>query len=574
MVQTGKTSSAFQNRSTIKANRANEKVEKSKKKQQRKRNDRIRAAAKWEGKANRAEEKADKAQEKFQEKLQKRRYYRIHAQASPSGKLPQHRVADGVNRSVHKELAQEEEDNLGVQSAHWAEQTVEQGVKGVHRRQRRIYQKARHKVEKAEKKLDRTNVKALQKKAAAQDSYSSNPLSKWQQKRRIRKDYYAAKKAAGRRALSTIRPTTEQKLRQWVISHVNAKAVVLLLAGAYAVGMVVTMFSSCSLLFQGSAAAGAAMGTYPAADEEMLAAEAEYVAMEDQLRVSMESYESTHDYDEYHIEMDDTGHDPYVLISLITACHQDAWTLDEVKDTMERIFSRQYTVTEDVKVERRFRDEEVTWVDDDGESHTESQRVYYDYRICSVTMKNNDLSMQAMYILDENQLKSYSIYMAGLGNRPDLFPTSEYINKYINNPPEKYDIPQEYLDQDETFAAMMKEAEKYLGFPYVWGGTSPSTSFDCSGFVSWVINHSGWDVGRLGVLGLEDLCTPVSAAQAKPGDLVFFIGTYDAPLPGPTHVGIYVGDNMFIHCGDPISYASLGESYWQSHFYSFGRLYD
>ena len=186
-----------------------------------------------------------------------------------------------------------------------------------------------------------------------------------------------------------------------------------------------------------------------------------------------------------------------------------------------------------------------------------------------VTLENFNLSHVPVYIMSEEQLGMYATYMATLGNRPDLFPGSGYIGKYVEGSYTDYDIPPEALD-DEVFAAIIKEAEKYLGYPYVWGGSSPSTSFDCSGFVSWVINHSGWDVGRLGAQGLCNICTPVSSANVKPGDLVFFTGTYDTP--GVSHVGIYVGNNMMIHCGDPISYANLNSSYWQSHFYRYGRL--
>jgi cell wall-associated NlpC family hydrolase len=195
--------------------------------------------------------------------------------------------------------------------------------------------------------------------------------------------------------------------------------------------------------------------------------------------------------------------------------------------------------------------------------------VPYDYYICTVTLENFNLSHVPVYIMSEEQLGMYATYMATLGNRPDLFPGSGYIGKYVEGSYTDYDIPPEALD-DEVFAAIIKEAEKYLGYPYIWGGSSPSTSFDCSGFVSWVINHSGWDVGRLGAQGLCNICTPVSSANVKPGDLVFFIGTYDTP--GVSHVGIYVGNNMMIHCGDPISYANLNSSYWQSHFYRYGRL--
>ena len=520
-------------------------------------------------KADRAQEKADKAAEKFEALIQKKRYYRIHAQTKASGKIPQHRLSKSVNTAVHRKLEKDEESNVGVQAAHRTEQAVEQLHRGVHGHQVRRYSRVRHKAEKAEKKLDKANIKVLEKKEKL-TSQPSNPISKWQQRRRIRQEYREAKKAAGKSATTVFRPTRSQKVKQWVYRHVNFKTGVFVLAGAYVVGMMVTMFSSCTILFQGGAASSASNVMYLSDDEDILGAEAAYCAMEAELQSTVDSYESTHSYDEYHYELDDIGHDPYVLISMVSAYHRDAWTLDEVQETLEMIFERQYTLSENVEVERRFRiEEEVT---PDGQ--TVQNRVYYDYFICSVTLENFDLSMLPMYILSGEQLSSYSIYMAGLGGRPDLFPESEYVNKYIENPPRDYDVPQEYLDNDPTFAAMMKEAEKYLGYPYVWGGTNPSTSFDCSGYVSWVINHAGWDVGRLGVLSLQALCTPVSAAQAKPGDLVFFENTYDAPLPGPTHVGIYVGDNMFIHCGDPISYASLNEPYWQSHFHSFGKLYD
>ena len=215
------------------------------------------------------------------------------------------------------------------------------------------------------------------------------------------------------------------------------------------------------------------------------------------------------------------------------------------------LFDRQYILTERVEVETRY--------DSDDEP--------YSWYICYVTLENKNLSHLPVSLLSEEQMSRYSIYMSTLGNRPDLFPDSPYVDKYIANPPEGYEVPGEYLD-DETFAAIFSEAEKYIGYPYVWGGSSPSTSFDCSGYVSWVINHSGWNVGRLGAQGLYNICTPTSSP--RPGDLVFFKGTYDTP--GVSHCGIYVGDGRMLHCGDPIGYANLNTSYWQSHFYAYGRL--
>lgn len=254
-------------------------------------------------------------------------------------------------------------------------------------------------------------------------------------------------------------------------------------------------------------------------------------------------------------------------VSLLCALHEGQWTIGEVQGTLQMLFDRQYILTEDVVVETRYRTETDTWTDEDGNSHTDIYQVPYDYYICTVTLENFDLSHVPVYVMGEDQLSRYAIYMATLGNRPDLFPDSPYVNKYITGKPGDYEVPGEYLD-DETFAAMLAEAQKYIGYPYVWGGSSPATSFDCSGYVSWVINHSGWNVGRLGAQGLYNICTPTSSP--KPGDLVFFKGTYDTP--GVSHCGIYVGDGKMLHCGDPIGYTNLNTSYWQSHFYAYGRL--
>ena len=333
--------------------------------------------------------------------------------------------------------------------------------------------------------------------------------------------------------------------------------------------VLVLSLQSCasSLITLGNAAAGAVGATtYPAQDGDMLGAEAAYCSLEAELQHYLDTYESTHDYDEYHFDLDAIEHDPYVLVSILSAWHEGEWTLADVQPTLQMLFDRQYTLTENVVKERRYYIETDTWTDEEGNTHTDSYRVYYDYYICTVTLDNFNLSHLPIYIMGEEKVSRYSLYMATLGNRPDLFPGSSYVGKYTS-PPEGYEVPGEYLD-DETFAAMLSEAEKYLGYPYVWGGSSPATSFDCSGFVSWVVNHSGWNVGRLGAQGLYNICT--STSSPRPGDLVFFKGTYDTP--GVSHCGIYVGDGMMLHCGDPISYANLNSSYWQAHFYAYGRL--
>ena len=496
----------------------------------------------------------------------------------PPSKLT-HAVRDApanfVLSQVHREVAQSEDDNVGVEAAHKVEQTVESGGRLVQSAHRAHQLKPYRAAIRAEKKLERANIDALQKKAEI-DRPTSNPVSKWQQKQAIKKQYAAAKhnqaaqttaKAAENTAKAAKKAAEKaEKAGKYVWEHRRgfaiAAAILLMLA------FLLNGLSSCSVLMDG-VGSGIAASTYPSQDADMLGAEAQYCAMEAELQRYLDTYESTHDYDEYHFDLDTIEHDPYVLISMITALHQGEWTLDEVQGTLQMLFDRQYILTEDVVVETRYRTETDTWTDADGNTHTDTYQVPYDYYICTVTLENFNLSHVPVYIMSEEQLGMYATYMATLGNRPDLFPGSGYIGKYVEGSYTDYDIPPEALD-DEVFAAIIKEAEKYLGYPYVWGGSSPSTSFDCSGFVSWVINHSGWDVGRLGAQGLCNICTPVSSANVKPGDLVFFTGTYDTP--GVSHVGIYVGNNMMIHCGDPISYANLNSSYWQSHFYRYGRL--
>ena len=540
-----------------------------------------------------AEAKADKAQAKIPKKtvVKKERGFdpatgKVKTQLrfeevdkkKPPSKLT-HAVQDApanlILSQVHREVRQSEDDNVGVEAAHKVEQAVESGGRLVQSAHRAHQLKPYRAAIRAEKKLERANLDALQKKAEI-DSPTSNPVSKWQQKQAIKKQYAAAKhnqaaqttaKAAENTAKAAKKAAEKaEKAGKYVWEHRRgfaiAAAILLMLA------FLLNGLSSCSVIMDG-VGSGIAASTYPSQDADMLGAEAQYCAMEAELQRYLDTYESTHDYDEYHFDLDTIEHDPYVLISMITALHQGEWTLDEVQGTLQMLFDRQYILTEDVVVETRYRTETDTWTDADGNTHTDTYQVPYDYYICTVTLENFNLSHVPVYIMSEEQLGMYATYMATLGNRPDLFPGSGYIGKYVEGSYTDYDIPPEALD-DEVFAAIIKEAEKYLGYPYVWGGSSPSTSFDCSGFVSWVINHSGWDVGRLGAQGLCNICAPVSSANVKPGDLVFFTGTYDTP--GVSHVGIYVGNNMMIHCGDPISYANLNSSYWQSHFYRYGRL--
>lgn len=468
--------------------------------------------------------------------------------------------------SFHRSVQRYENDNVGVESAHRLEESAETSgrlVQSAHRS--RQHRKARAAV-RSESRLQKAKLDALYQKA--QTAFpTSNPVSRWRQKQAIRKQYAAAKtgkaahttyKTAGNTTKAAKKTAQEsKKTGQFVWRH--RKGLSIALAIGLMAAFLLNSLSSCSMLVQ-SGGSGVALSTYPAQDADILGAEAAYCALETDLQSSLDNYEAAHDYDEYRYDLDEIGHDPYVLISIISALHPSEWALDEVQGTLQMLFGQQYILTESVEVETR------TVTADDGTTAQE------EYSICTVTLENFNLSHVPVYIMGEDQLGMYATYMATLGNRPDLFADSQYVGLYADGNYLHYDVPPEALE-DEVFAAMLREAEKYLGYPYVWGGSSPSTSFDCSGYVSWVINHSGWNVGRLGAQGLCNICTPVSAANARPGDLVFFKHTYAAPDPdGVTHVGIYVGNSMMIHCGDPISYANLNENYWQQHFYCYGRL--
>ena len=504
---------------------------------------------------------------------------KLEGKKPPKPRGPVRRVLGAAGWSahgfVHGKVYEVEHENVGTEGAHRSELVGEAvGRAAVHTVKKRIREHPARAVHKAEAQYIKARAD-YQFRMAAQENpeLAKNAVTRYWHKQKLKKQYakqarQAAKqtakqgaKAAGKTAAAT------EKLAERAVGFVKRHPVGVLLALACAVLLFSLQSCASSLVSLGNAAAGAVGATtYPAEDGDMLGAEAAYCSLEAELQHYLDTYESTHDYDEYHFDLDAIEHDPYVLVSILSAWHEGEWTLADVQPTLQMLFDRQYTLTENVVKERRYYIETDTWTDEDGNTHTDSYRVYYDYYICTVTLDNFNLSHLPIYIMGEDKVSRYSLYMATLGNRPDLFPGSSYVGKYTS-PPEGYEVPGEYLD-DETFAAMLSEAEKYLGYPYVWGGSSPATSFDCSGFVSWVVNHSGWNVGRLGAQGLYNICTRTSSP--RPGDLVFFKGTYDTP--GVSHCGIYVGDGMMIHCGDPISYANLNSSYWQAHFYAYGRL--
>ena len=486
-----------------------------------------------------------------------------------------HTAGHGVHGFVHGKLYEVEHENVGTEGAHRSELAAESVYRFGRRKLRKAIREHPAKaVERAESKHIKATADYYYRKTVEEhpEMQESGAVSRYLQKQKIKRQYAKQAREATRQTAKAAEGTASVtgKLTEKVSAYIKEHPGGLLLLVAAFLLLVVLQSCMSSLVTVGNGVAGAiGASTYAAEDADLLGAEAAYCALEDELQRYLDTYTRTHDYDEYHFDLDTIEHDPYVLISMISALHEGAWTLDEVRGTLQDLFDRQYILTEDVVVETRYRTETDTWTDADGNTHTDTYQVPYDYYICTVTLENFNLSHVPVYIMSEEQLGMYATYMATLGNRPDLFPGSGYIGKYVEGSYTDYDIPPEALD-DEVFAAIIKEAEKYLGYPYVWGGSSPSTSFDCSGFVSWVINHSGWDVGRLGAQGLCNICTPVSSANVKPGDLVFFTGTYDTP--GVSHVGIYVGNNIMIHCGDPISYANLNSNYWQSHFYRYGRL--
>ena len=500
---------------------------------------------------------------------------------SPQHANPLSRPIQEAGAAIHGKVREVEQENSGVQSGHLGERSFEKAVGYGNRRVQNWRAERKLKpwrdAAKAEQAAVRANAEALYQKALHDNPQlaSGSPISRIWQKKRMQRQYAAAyrasrgaegAKAATQTAAKSAKKGAEaaKKAGEFIARH---KKVFLIIGG---IGLVLVLLlgllQSCSSMF-GGGVSNIVASSYLSEDADLLAAEAAYCAKEDELRRYLDTYEQTHDYDEYHYDLDEIEHDPYVLLSILSALHEGIFTIDQVQGDLQMLFDKQYILTETVEVERRYYIETDTWTDAEGNTHTESYRVYYDYYICTVKLENFDLSHLPVYMMDQETLSMYAVYMSTLGNRPDLFPSSGYVPKYVTNPPAKYEIPAEYLS-DERFATLITEAEKYLGFPYIWGGSSPSTSFDCSGFVSYVLTNSGLcDTGRLGAQGLYNISTPVS--EPRPGDLVFFVGTYDTP--GVSHVGFYVGDGMLLHCGDPIQYTSLNSNYWQSHLYAYGR---
>lgn len=477
-----------------------------------------------------------------------------------------------ANRQLHRKLRQVEQENVGTEAAHKTEFVTERTVSSAVRHGHRYIKDAPYrKVEKLERKSTKATVEARYREAIRdtpelQEHTFKAQLQKRRMKRKYAKELRKAQQAAGgatvwERAKNAVTGAT-QTAGDFIVQHRKGA---LCMAGILALMVCLLMsgLSSCSAMLEG--VTGAITSTsYTAEDPDIRQAESDYTALEKQLEREMGSIEQTHSgYDEYRYDVDTIGHDPNELIAYLTVKFGD-FKPDEVQAALKDLFEQQYTVTLTPVSETRYKT--VSHTNKDGT--TSSRRVAYTYKILYVTVRNRSLGTVVRELLTEDEYKRYLVIFQQKGNRPDIFGDNIYANP-SDGP--KYEIPGEALS-DPSFKALITEAEKYLGWPYVWGGSSPSTSFDCSGFVCWVYTASGvHDLPRTTATGIYNQCTVISKSEAKPGDLIFFTKTYDCDGP-VSHIGIYVGNGMMIHAGSPIKYASIETSYWQEHFYAFGRL--
>ena len=509
------------------------------------------------------------------------------AEAKPPSRLrhPVQRPIQSAHDQLHRQLAKaNEDDNVAASAALQGDElgtsALQMGEHAYHAHKLRPFRKA----QKAEQRLDNANLRYLTAKQRVENPQAaSNPLSRWQQKRAIRKEYAglkaaggAGQTAAGKAARRTGNATG--RLAEVFQSHPSSLLILLLCAMLL---ILMGGLQSCTPLAQ-SVLESLVIGTYPATEDDVRAAERVYAEMERALQDEMDHYEQVHPgYDEYHVDADEIWHDPYVLIAIISAYFDgQEWTLDSAYPVIEKYFALQYVVTQTVSTETRYRTETRTGTQivtdpETGQQRTETYtydvHVPYAYTICEVRLENKNLSHLPVVSMSHHTMGMYALYMASHGNMEGIFSGNPHAVPLRD--PTLYDIPQETLDADPAFATLMEEACKYIGYPYVWGGASPETSFDCSGFVSYVFTNSGvYNTGRLGAKGLHSLCSRVSDDEVKPGDIVFFEGTMGEDVEGITHCGIYVGNHTMLHCGNPIGFADLEDAYWQTHFHSFGRI--
>lgn len=502
-------------------------------------------------------------------------------------KKPGNLAADALSAKAHQSVRNADRDNnSGVEAAHFTEGSAEGAVRAGSRFQYGRKLRQYKKLERLEKKADKDAVDSIFAERMKSDPQAgSNFFSRWRQKQAIKKEYAAAKAgaaaaentAAGTAKAAQSAASMTEKAFQFVQSHSH------IIIGIAAVGLLVLVIagsvSSCSVLINGGG--NVVLGTsYTAEDEDLKGVEADYTKLEDKLRKKIDRIETDHPgYDEYRYNLAEIGHNPYELASLLTVEFEN-YTRSQVQARLQSIFEAQYELKLEEKVEIRTRKEtrvgyRYNPITGTGHTYTYQVTVQYEYKILNVTLLNRGVDYVARNSgLTDDQLERYEVTLECRGNRDDLFAGIAFATPDgagSSGEYQDYDIPGEALT-DEKFRKMITEAEKYLGYPYVWGGSSPSTSFDCSGFVSWVINHcgNGWNVGRQTANGLMGKCDIIPKSEAKPGDLIFFQKTYNTS--GASHVGIYVGNGMMIHCGNPISYASIETSYWQQHYYCMGRI--
>lgn len=502
-------------------------------------------------------------------------------------KKPGNLAADALSAKAHQSVRNADQDNnSGVEAAHFTEGSAEGAARAGSRFQYGRKLRQYKKLERLEKKADKDAVDSIFAERMKSDPQAgSNFFSRWRQKQAIKKEYAAAKAGAAA-AENTAAGTTKaaqgtasmtEKAFQFVQSHSH------IIIGIAAVGLLVLVIagsvSSCSVLINGGG--NVVLGTsYTAEDEDLKGVETDYTKLEDKLRKQIDRIETDHPgYDEYRYNLAEIGHNPYELASLLTVEFEN-YTRSQVQARLQSIFEAQYELKLEEKVEIRTRKEtrvgyRYNPITGTGHTYTYQVTVQYEYKILNVTLLNRGVDYVARNSgLTDDQLQRYEVTLECRGNRDDLFAGIAFATPDgagSSGEYQDYDIPGEALT-DEKFRKMITEAEKYLGYPYVWGGSSPSTSFDCSGFVSWVINHcgNGWNVGRQTANGLMGKCDIIPKSEAKPGDLIFFQKTYNTS--GASHVGIYVGNGMMIHCGSPISYASIETSYWRQHYYCMGRI--
>lgn len=495
-------------------------------------------------------------------------------------KKPGNLAADALSAKAHQSVRNADQDNnSGVEAAHFTEGSAEGAARAGSRFQYGRKLRQYKKLERLEKKADKDAVDSIFAERMKSDPQAgSNFFSRWRQKQAIKKEYAAAKNtAAGTAKAAQGTASMTEKAFQFVQSHSH------IIIGIVAVGLLVLVIagsvSSCSVLINGGG--NVVLGTsYTAEDEDLKGVETDYTKLEDKLRKQIDRIETDHPgYDEYRYNLAEIGHNPYELASLLTVEFEN-YTRSQVQARLQSIFDAQYELKLEEKVEIRTRKEtrvgySYNPITGTGHTYTYQVTVQYEYKILNVTLLNRGVDYVARNSgLTDDQLQRYEVTLECRGNRDDLFAGIAFATPDgagSSGEYQDYDIPGEALT-DEKFRKMITEAEKYLGYPYVWGGSSPSTSFDCSGFVSWVINHcgNGWNVGRQTANGLMGKCDIIPKSEAKPGDLIFFQKTYNTS--GASHVGIYVGNGMMIHCGSPISYASIETTYWRQHYYCMGRI--